>query len=99
MYDAIGINEEYIKNSELAVIVYDVSKPHTLESAKGNAIRLSGLGVKNVIMVGNKSDIENQIDEDDYQAWLDEYGFRNFYVCATNNVGTEDLFIAMDCIS
>lgn len=36
-YDPIKVNAESIANSDLALMVYDVQKPSTLEWAKGHA--------------------------------------------------------------
>jgi hypothetical protein len=33
---------------------------------------------------------------EDAEAWFEENNFQNYFVCATNNIGTEALFIEMD---
>jgi hypothetical protein len=33
---------------------------------------------------------------EDAEAWFEEKNIQNYYVCATNNIGTQDLFIEMD---
>jgi GTPase SAR1 family protein len=55
-YDAISLNKEYISGSDVAVMVYDVSKPHTLEWCKAEASKLHAWGVKKLIFAANKSD-------------------------------------------
>ena len=77
-------------------MVYDVTKQHTLDWCRDEATKLAGWGVKKFIFAGNKSDGEMTIDIEDAEAWFKENNIANHFVCTTNNVGTEGLFIDMD---
>ena len=95
-YDARTINKDYICGADVAVMVYDVMKPHTLEWCKSEAKLLASWGVKKIVFAGNKSDGDSEIDLDEANEWFTENGVLNFFVCATNNVGTQELFVEMD---
>lgn len=60
-YDAISINKDYISGSDVAVLVYDVTKPHTLEWCKSTATKLNAWGVRKIIFAANKSDADSVI--------------------------------------
>lgn len=77
-------------------MVYDVTKQHTLDWCRDEATKLASWGIKKFIFAGNKSDGEFAINIKDAEAWFQENNIENFFVCATNNVGTQDLFIEMD---
>ena len=77
-------------------MVYDVTKQHTLDWCRDEATKLASWGVKKFIFAGNKSDGEFTIDIDDAEAWFKENNISNHFVCTTNNVGVENLFIDMD---
>jgi hypothetical protein len=76
--------------------VYDVQKPQTLEWCKAEANKLMSWNVKKIIFAGNKSDADCLIDFDQDNFWFKENDIRNVFLCATNNVGCEDLFIEID---
>ena len=94
-YDATTINQDYISGADVAVLVYDLTKPHTLEWCKTEASKLISWNVKKIIFAANKSDAESLIEFDQQDDWFEEHGILNLFVCATNNVGTEQLFIEM----
>ena len=79
-------------------MVYDVTKQHTFDWCREEALKLESWGAKRYIFVGNKSDGQIDVDVKDSEAWLKSNGIINHYVCATNNVGTQELFIDMDNI-
>lgn len=95
-YDSLNINKDYISGCEVAVLVYDVSKPHTLDWCRQEAQILSSWGVQKIIFAGNKSDGDPLIDFEAANDWFEENNVKNFFVCATNNAGTVDLFREMD---
>jgi GTPase SAR1 family protein len=64
-YDAKSINRDYIGNSDVAVLVYDVMKPHTFDWCRTEANQLASWGVKKIIFAGNKSDGDTNIDLDE----------------------------------
>lgn len=61
-YDAMTINRDSIGDSDIAVMVYDVTKQHTLDWCQGEVAKLASWGVKKFIFAGNKSDGEFDID-------------------------------------
>ena len=61
-YDTVTINKEYISGADVAVMVYDVCKQHTLDWCREEVPKLAGWGVKKFIFAGNKSDGEVAID-------------------------------------
>lgn len=66
-----------------------------MEWCKNEAGKLHAWGVKKLIFAANQSDADPAIDFDE-DDWFEENGISNFMVSATNNVGTEDLFIEID---
>lgn len=97
-YDAVEINKDYIGEADVVVFVYDVMKQHTLDWCRDEATKLANWGAKKFIFAGNKSDGDISIDIEEAEQWFQENAIQNFFVCATNNVGTQELFIEMDRI-
>lgn len=60
---------------------------------------MASWGVKRILFAGNKSDGESVIDKTAAEKWLQENNISNYYVCATNNVGTQELFIDLDKVN
>ena len=71
-------------------------RKQTFDWCKQKAKILSQWGVKKIILAGNKSDGDYAVDVDEVNEWCEENNYKNFFVCASNNVGTEALFIEMD---
>lgn len=71
-------------------------KPHTFDWCRSEANQLASWGVKKIIFAGNKSDGDTAIDLDEANEWFIENNVTNFFVCATNNVGCQELFIEID---
>ena len=69
-YDAMNINKDYIAGSDIAIMVYDVSKPQTLEWCKAEANRLAAWGVRKIIFAANKSDADPMINFDEQNDWF-----------------------------
>lgn len=67
-----------------------------MDWCREEADKLLSWGVKKIVFAGNKCDAEFELDLDDANAWFEERKIKNLFVCATNNIGTEELFIEMD---
>lgn len=97
-YDSTKVNKDYISGCDVVVFIYDVTKQHTFDWCRDEAAKLTSWGCKRFIFAGNKSDADATIDLEDAEVWFKENNVPNYFVCATNNVGTETLFVEMDRI-
>ena len=84
----------YIRDTQIAVIVYDVSDPKSYELAKTwhkHVIDARGDDAQ-CILAGNKIDLESQVDDDLAKAGAEELGMKWAKVSAKTGDGVQELF-------
>jgi small GTP-binding protein len=84
----------YYRNSSAAIVVYDVTDKKTFE----NAIIWCEEIKKNtenciITIVGNKYDLENQIDKKEIEEYINKNNILHTEVSAKNGINIENLFI------
>jgi small GTP-binding protein len=84
----------YIRESSIAIIVYDVSVPGSFDEAKGwhkTAREERGNDVV-CILVGNKTDLESRINSDDIASFAKQNGIQTIETSAKTGQNVSTLF-------
>ena len=84
----------YIRDTQIAVIVYDLADPKSFELAKTwhkNVVEARGDGAQ-CILAGNKSDLEAQVDDDLVKGFIEPNKMVWTKVSAKTGDGVQELF-------
>jgi small GTP-binding protein len=84
----------YIRDTQVAIIVYDISNENSFEAAQGWYAKLTELrndGVR-VVLVGNKSDLPAVVSESDVKKFADDHKIAALAVSAKLGTGISELF-------
>ena len=105
MWDLAGqvafkqLAHKYIEGSDLAVLIFDVTRPMTFESVKGwfQAILTSSTEKIPCILVGNKVDLVNErkVSYDDALQLSQELGVRYIEISVKENKNLQDAMISL----
>lgn len=85
----------YLRNTEMVIIVYDVSEPNTLESAKkwyDETTKIRGNDVC-CLLVGNKIDLSSNVEESEVNDFIKSNNMSHLLVSAKTGEHVTDLFI------
>lgn len=84
----------YIRDTQIALIVYDVSDPKTLEAAKSwHKTVLDDRGHDaQCVLAGNKMDLESKIEESEVAAFCEKFKMKRMEVSAKTGQGVQELF-------
>jgi small GTP-binding protein len=84
----------YIRESSIAIIVYDVSAPVSFDEAKvwHKAARDERGNDVVCILVGNKTDLESRVNQEDVATFAQEYGIQTIGTCAKTGQNVHNLF-------
>jgi Ras-related protein Rab-6A len=91
----------YIRDSSIAVIVYDVSSPQSFDEAKfwhKTVVNERGRDVL-CVLVGNKNDLESKVSLDDVQQFTKPLGIQTIETCAKTGQNVTRLFkLISECL-
>ncbi|KAK8895042.1 hypothetical protein M9Y10_023484 [Tritrichomonas musculus] len=85
----------YIRNTGIVIIVYDVSDPKTLESAKtwfDTTTKIRGNDVR-CVLAGNKIDLSSNVEESDVDEFIKANPMPHLLVSAKTGEKVTDLFV------
>jgi Ras-related protein Rab-5C len=84
----------YYRNAQAAVVVYDITKPASLEKAKAWVKELSRQANSEIViaLVGNKLDLTRSVQTDEAQAYATEANLLFFEASAKTGDGVMDIF-------
>ena len=85
----------YYRGAQIILFVFDLNNPNTFSNLKKRWFPIIDTCNDNSLffLVGNKTDLQHNIEESDIADLLNLYGDIDYYaVSAKNNIGLEDLF-------
>lgn len=95
-----GMTSVYYKYSRGALVTFDLARRETFLSGAAwlsdyiNAMELGDEAVKPVVLVGNKSDVENiNIASREYSSWVEDNNILGFFEVSARNDSNVDLAI------
>jgi len=93
-YKSLTIN--YFKNSQGIILVYDVSNKQTLRNltswidfVKNNNNKVNKC-LQNMIVIGNKIDLQREVDQHEVVEFCESYNLNHFEVSAKSDIGIKD---------
>ena len=89
-----GVRRSYFKNADVAVLVYDVSRPETLKSLDDWYASLEDVaGYVPAVVAGNKVDIEERlVDREEGEGYAKIKGFDYVETSAKTGLNVKELF-------
>jgi small GTP-binding protein len=84
----------YIRDTQVAIIVYDLSEERTFEAAKSWYMKLKEGRQESVrvVLIGNKSDLPATVSVDAVKKFADDHKIKALNVSAKLGTGIDDLF-------
>lgn len=89
-----AITKQYIRGAQGILIVFDVSRIDTFHLTKNwiNSIHEIMYTVVDLVLVGNKNDLQRSVSLETAQNFANEYQIPYFETSAKNNVNVDELF-------